>query len=435
MQKNTKRPELLLPAGSLARLKTAFLYGADAVYAGVPAVSLRNKTSFTIEEMKEGIEYAHSLHKTVYLTINLFTHNADIPKLNEFIEVLKELQPDGVIVADPGVFGLLKERLPNLSRHISTQANVCSSLTVNFWKEQGASLCVLGREVSLSELQEIRKECSDIRLEMFIHGALCISYSGRCLLSNFMTGRSANKGNCAHTCRWRYKTYETTAIHPEKNKRYYLEEETRPNQLFQIDEDTHGTYIMNSRDLCLLPRLNEILPIGIDSFKIEGRNKSEYYTAITAHTYRHAIDDWFKNPDKWQADKYMDELMTLQSRGYTVGFLDGNAGPEAQNYDEPGSHGTWRFTAVIHGHKDNNLLVEVKDKISVGMTLQAISPNQFEPISFKVKKLYNTANGMPLDTISAGRLNQLIEIETTSQKALHLPPFSVIRKKEDENKN
>ena len=434
MQKKEKKPELLLPAGSLARLKTALLYGADAVYAGMPAVSLRNKTSFTLEEMKEGIVYAHSLHKKVYLTMNLFTHNTDIPKLNDFIEALKELNPDGIIVADPGVFGLLKEKLPDLPRHISTQANVCSSLTVNFWKNQGASLCVLGREVSLNELKQIRQDCPDIRLEMFIHGALCISYSGRCLLSNFMTGRSANKGNCAHTCRWRYKTYETPVVHPDNNKRYYLEEETRPNQLFQIDEDDHGTYIMNSRDLCLLPRLNDILPIGVDSFKIEGRNKSEYYTAITAHTYRHAIDDWFKNPNKWTPDKYMDELMTLQSRGYTVGFLDGNAGPEAQNYDEPGSQGIWRFTGVVHGTQNNKLLVEVKDKITVGMTLQGISPNQFNPISFKVKALFDSNNN-PLETVSAGKINQLVQIESNSKKIADLPPLSVLRKQQDECKN
>ena len=283
-----KKPELLLPAGTLDRLKTAFLYGADAVYAGMPTVSLRNKTSFTLEEMKEGIEFAHQKQKKVYLTMNLFTHNRDIENLKTFVNNLNFLRPDGVIIADPGVFGYVKENCPWLPLHISTQANVCSSLTVDFWHKQGASLVVLGRETPLEEIKEIRKQCPDIKLEMFIHGALCISYSGRCLLSNFMTGRSANKGNCAHSCRWKYKLY--------------IEEENRPNEFMEITEDTHGTYIMNSKDLCLIDRLNDILPIGIDSFKIEGRNKSEYYTAITAHTYRHAIDSWFKNPQEWSAD-------------------------------------------------------------------------------------------------------------------------------------
>ena len=325
-----KKPELLLPAGSLNRLKTAFLYGADAVYAGMPGVCLRNKISFTPEEMKEGILYAHSIGKKVYLTVNLFTHNHDVPRVESFIELLKELNPDGVIVADPGVFAEIKKQIPTLPLHISTQANVCSYITVNFWKEQGASLCVLGREVPLPEIKEIRKKCPDIRLETFVHGALCVSYSGRCLLSNFMTGRSANKGNCAHSCRWRYKLYETKETERVNDEHtYYIEEETRPHELMRIDEDEHGTYIMNSRDLCWLPRLPDLLPIGIDSFKIEGRNKSEYYAAITARTYRQAIDDWFENPHNWDAEKYMSEIMTLQSRGYTLGFLDGNAGPEA----------------------------------------------------------------------------------------------------------
>ena len=420
------KPELLLPAGTLERLKIAFLYGADAVYAGMPAVSLRNKTSFTFDEMKEGIEYAHSLGKKVYLTMNLFTHNHDIPAVEAFINQLSDLKPDGVIVSDPGVFNLLKERLPDLPRHISTQANVCSSLTIRFWKNQGASLCVLGREVPLSEIKAIRQDCPDIRLEMFIHGALCISYSGRCLLSSFMTGRSANKGNCAHTCRWRYKTYQGAPQHPDEAS-YYLEEESRPGQLLQIDEDTHGTYIMNSRDLCLLPRLNEILPIGMDSFKIEGRNKSEYYAAITARAYRHAIDDWFADPSHWTPDRYMAELMTTQSRGYTVGFLDGTPGPEAQNYDEPGSHGDYRYVGLVRSHKEDRIVVEVKHKIEKGMVLEAISPFSFEPISLPISELFDPHTGQPVEQISSGRIGQTIEIKTNSNVISALPPLSVIR--------
>ena len=422
-----QKPELLLPAGSLERLRVAFLYGADAVYAGMPSVSLRNKTSFTPEEMEAGIAYAHSLGKKVYLTVNLFTHNADIPRLKSFLSLLPQLKPDGIIVSDPGVYQMLKQEYPDIPRHISTQANVCSALTIRFWKEQGASLCVLGREVSLPELKEIRSACPDIRLEMFIHGALCISYSGRCLLSNFMTGRSANKGNCAHTCRWRYRVYQTQTKHPDPEKDYYLEEESRPQQFFQIDEDAHGTYIMNSRDLCLLPRLNEILPVGLDSFKIEGRNKSEYYAAITAHAYRHAIDDWFRDSEHWSAEPYMSGLMTLQSRGYTVGFLDGNAGPEAQNYDLPGSHGDWRYVGLIRGHKTNRLIVEVKDKIKKGMVIEGVSPNRFEPVNIKIEKLFDPIRNCFVDEISSGRISQLIEIETNSEVIAQLPLLSVLR--------
>lgn len=421
------KPELLLPAGSLNRLKTAFLYGADAVYAGMPGVSLRNKTSFTMAEMKEGIDYAHTLGKKVYLTINLFTHNRDLNRLQDFVSQLSDLSPDGVIVADPGVFGLIRKQLPNLPLHISTQANVCSTLTVRFWKEQGASLCVLGREVPLSEIAEIRQDCPDIRLETFIHGALCVSYSGRCLLSNFMTGRSANKGNCAHSCRWRYKLYETETVKPNPKSSFFLEEETRPGELMQIDEDEHGSYIMNSRDLCWMPRLNDILPIGIDSFKIEGRNKSEYYAAITARAYRHAIDDWFKNPESWTPDRYMSELMTLQSRGYTVGFLDGNAGPEAQNYDVSASEGAWRYAGFVRGAHDNRLVVEVKHKITKGSVLEGLSPFQLEPIQILIQDFYEAKTGQPVETLSCGRLGQAIEIPVNSEILKRLPPLSVLR--------
>lgn len=420
-----KKPELLLPAGSLDRLKTAFLYGADAVYAGMPAVSLRNKTSFSLEEMKVGIEYAHEKGKKVYLTVNLFTHNADLPRLEGFVEHLKELQPDGVIVADPGVFRLIQSRLRGLPIHISTQANVCSSLTVRFWKDQGASCCVLGREVPLSEVKQIRTDCPDIRLEMFIHGALCVSYSGRCLLSNFMTGRSANKGNCAHACRWKYRVYQGNSN--TEDPVYYLEEETRDGALMRIDEDEHGTYIMNSRDLCLMPRLNDILSVGLDLLKIEGRNKSEYYTAITARAYRHAIDAWFENPDSWKADLFLDELATLQSRGYTVGFLDGNAGPEAHNYNLSASTGAWRYAGIARHVSQDGVLVEVKHKMTRGMLLEIVSPNQFEPIRFVVDTLYDPNTKQGVEAISSGRLGQLVGISLPTEIARKITPLTVFR--------
>lgn len=424
-----KKPELLLPAGSLNRLKTAFLYGADAVYAGMPGVCLRNKISFTAEEMKEGIEYAHSLGKKVYLTVNLFTHNKDIEKIENFITLLKDLNPDGVIVADPGIFARIQEEIPTLPLHISTQANVCSTLTVNFWKKQGASLCVLGREVPLTEIKEIREQCPDIKIETFIHGALCVSYSGRCLLSNFMTGRSANKGNCAHSCRWRYKIYESEPVHPNPSSTYYIEEETRAGELMQIDEDENGTYIMNSRDLCWLPRLNELLPIGIDSFKIEGRNKSEYYAAITARTYRHAIDDWFNDPKNWNSDKYMEELMTLQSRGYTVGFLDGNAGPEAHNYDVSASDGSWRYAGLVKGEKEGRIIMEIKHKIQKGMVLEFLSPYQLDPIKITVDELYDHRTGIETEEISSGHLGQSVEIPIENNLIKLLPALTVVRTK------
>lgn len=408
------KTELLLPAGSLDRLKTAFLYGADAVYCGLPSVSLRAKSLFTAEDLKTGIDYAHELGKKVYLTLNLFSHNIDVERLEYAVKLLKELKPDGVIVADPGVFDMVGERCPELPRHISTQANVCSYLTVNYWKKQGAALCVLGREVPFKEMLEIRQKCPDIRLEVFIHGAMCVSYSGRCLLSNFMTGRSANKGNCAHSCRWKYKLY--------------LEEQERPNELMEISEDEHGTYIMNSRDLCLMPRLNELLSVGLDSFKIEGRNKSEYYVAISARAYRKAMDDFEKNPDNWTPDIYLHELSTLQNRGYTLGFFDGNAGPESLNYEISASHGDWRYAGLIKGHTDAGLIFEIKHKINKGDEIEFLSPYQFEPIKIKINEMFDERNGKALDTISSGYLGQAVVIPVSDDVKSLLPPLSVARK-------
>ena len=410
-----KKPELLLPAGTLDRLKTAFLYGADVVYCGLPSVSLRAKSGFTMDDLEEGIKYAHSLSKKVYVTLNLFTHNKDLERLEETVDVLRSLKPDGVIVADPGVFDFVGEKCPSLARHISTQANVCSSLTVNYWKKQGASLCVLGREVPLTEMTQIRKDCPDIRLEAFIHGAMCISYSGRCLLSNFMTGRSANKGNCAHSCRWMYKLY--------------LEEQERKGEFMEISEDEHGTYILNSKDLCLMPRLNDLLSVGLDSLKIEGRNKSEYYVGITARAYRKAIDDYFENPKDWMPEPYLRELSTLQNRGYTLGFFDGNAGPESISYDLSGSHGDWRYAGLVKGQTEEGIIFEIKHKICLGDKIEFLSPYQFDPIVLEVKEMFDEKNGKPLDNISSGRLGQAVIIPVPKDILPELPALTLARKR------
>lgn len=409
-----KKPELLLPAGTLDRLKTAFMYGADVVYCGLPSVSLRAKSGFTTADLKDGIDYAHKIGKKVYLTFNLFTHNTDMERLTEAVKMLQLLRPDGVIVADPAVFDYVGQVCPNLPRHISTQANVCSYMTVQFWQKQGAKLCVLGREVPLKEMRQIRAKCPDINIEVFVHGAMCISYSGRCLLSNFLTGRSANKGNCAHTCRWKYKVY--------------LEEENRPNEFMQLDEDEHGAYVMNSRDLCLMPRLNELLDVGLDSFKIEGRNKSEYYVSVTARAYRKAIDDWAQDPKNWTPDEYMRELSTLQNRGYTLGFFDGNAGPESLNYEISASGGAWRYAGRIIAKTDDAVVLEIKHKIEKGDELEFLSPYQFDPIKIKVADFYDSANGKSLDVISTGHLGQSIRLPMSKDVLDKLETYCVARK-------
>ncbi|MDR1418698.1 MAG: U32 family peptidase C-terminal domain-containing protein [Endomicrobium sp.] len=411
-----KKPELLLPAGSLSKLKIALLYGADAVYAGVADTSLRARSKFSLADIQEGIIFAHSLGKKVYLTLNLFTHNKDIANIENFIKTIKTLSPDGIIISDPGVFDYIKKELPQVPIHISTQANVCSWLTVNFWQNLGASLCVLGREVSFLETKEIREKCKNIKLEVFVHGAMCISYSGRCLLSAFMASRSANRGACAHSCRWKYKS------------KLLMEEELKPGEYLEMQEDDKGTYILNSKDLCLMPTLNKLIEIGIDSFKIEGRTKSEYYVAQTARVYRKAIDDYFNNPQNWDPNLYMRELLTLQNRGYTLGFFNGIPNNTAQDYNETLSKSDYRNAGIIIDNQDKMLIIELKHKLKKGDEIEILSPHQFEPIKIVLNEIYNTDNYRLVETLAPGKINQSIKIPCNHNVSL-LPKQTIIRLK------
>ena len=407
------KSELLLPAGSLSRLKTAILYGADAVYCGTPDLSLRARSTFPLEELKGAIEFVHNVNKKVYLTLNLFSHNKDVDKLLVFVKAIKELNPDGIIVSDPGVFQYVYDRIPNLPIHISTQANVSSYLTVNFWKNMGAKLCVLSRETSFKEIVEIKQKCSNIKLEMFIHGAMCISYSGRCLISAFMASRSANHGACAHSCRWKYKMY--------------LEEEERPNQFFPIEEDTRGTYFFNSKDLCLMPKLNKILEAKIDSLKIEGRNKTEYYVAQTARIYRKAIDDYYSNPNSWDSNIYMKELETLQNRRYTLGFFDGMPDKNTQDYNDTSSKSDYRNCGVVREIKDNVIILELRHKLSKGDEIDLLSPYKFEPYKIKLDNIKISSSNKIVDTVSPGQLNIAIDISIPKEDIKLFPKYTIAR--------
>lgn len=407
------KPELLLPAGSLSRLKTAVLYGADAVYSGTPDLSLRAKSSFPMEDLQQGIDYARNAGKKIYLTLNIFSHNRDIERLSNFTKTVKQLNPDGVIIADPGVFDYIRTQLPQLPVHISTQANVCSSLTVNFWKKMGASLCVLGREVSFNEIKEIRKVCPDIKLEMFIHGAMCISYSGRCLISSFMASRSANQGACAHSCRWQYKTY--------------VEEELRPGQMYPIEEDERGTYLFNSKDLCLMPKLNKILSAGLNSLKIEGRNKTEYYVAQTARIYRKAIDDYYDNPEKWDSKKYMEELYTLQNRGYTTGFFDGIPDDKAQDYIDTSSKSDYRNCGFVRENNGSEIVLELRHKLSKDDEIEFLSPFRFEPYKLRLGDIQPANSKKTVETLSPGVANQAVKIKIDGENIKLLPVLTVAR--------
>ena len=408
-----KKSELLLPAGSMSRLKTAILYGADAVYSGTPDLSLRARSSFPLEELKTGIELVHNANKKIYLTLNLFSHNKDIEKLGKFVDTIKELSPDGIIISDPGIFQYVHEKLPKMPLHISTQANVSSYLTVDFWKKMGATQCVLSRETSFKEILEIKQKCPDIKIEMFVHGAMCISYSGRCLISAFMASRTANQGACAHSCRWKYKMY--------------LEEEQRPNQFYPIEEDDKGTYFFNSKDLCLMPKLNEILAAGIDSLKVEGRTKTEYYVAQTARIYRKAIDDYYENPNFWKYVKYMNELETLQNRRYTLGFFNGVPNQDAQDYNDTSSKSDYRNCGFVREVFEDYIIFELRHKISKGDEIELLSPYQFEPYKIKLGEIQVANSKKIVDTLSPGQINIAAKINI-DKKDIHLfPKYTVAR--------
>lgn len=408
-----EKAELLLPAGSLVKLKTAILYGADAVYAGTPDMCLRAQSKFSIEELKEGIDFVHRHGKKIYLTLNLFMHNRDVEKLPTFIDTLRQLKPDGVLIADPGVFQFVKEHAPELNLFVSTQANICSYQAVKFWQSQGAKLCVLGREVTFEEMKEIRKKCPDILLECFMHGAMCMSYSGRCLISNYLADRSANQGKCAHCCRWHYKLHlrlkdgtikELTIDENNKNSfEFLLEEEFRPGEYYEVMEDEFGGYMLNSKDMCLMPRLPDLLGIGMDSLKVEGRNKTEYYAAIVARTYRQAIDDWYKDPQNWDYQKYMDDLNTLQNRGYCLGFHDGRLTNISQNYEYTRTLGDWLFAGSIVEWRGDEAVFEVRNYINSGEFIEFLIPGTLENIRLTLNEFEDASTGEMTPKVSAGQ--------------------------------
>lgn len=438
-----KKSELLLPAGSLVKLKTAILYGADAVYAGTPDMSLRTQSKISLEDLQEGIKFVHEHGKKIYLTLNLFMHNRDVEKLPHFVETLRQLQPDGVLIADPGVFQFVQENAPELNLFVSTQANICSAQAVKFWQKQGAKLCVLGREVTFEEMKEIKKQCPDIELECFMHGAMCMSYSGRCLISNYLADRSANQGKCAHCCRWHYKLHlrrkDGTIKEFELNEQnkdafeFLMEEEFRPGEYFEVMEDEHGGYMLNSKDMCLLPRLPDLLNIGMDSLKVEGRNKTEYYAAIVARTYRQAIDEYLENPQDWNPQKYMDELNTLQNRGYCLGFHDGALTNISQNYEYTRTLGDWLFAGSIVEWQGDEAIFEIRNFINSGEFIEFLIPGSLEKLRLNLCEFEDATSAEITSKVSAGQ-NKKIRIRPQHwQRPLEeikrlLPQFSIARK-------
>jgi len=356
-----KKPELLAPAGNLEKMKMAVLYGADAVYLGGKAFGLRAfGGNFTYEELKEAVEFAHARGRKVYVTVNIFPHNSDIEKLPDYLRYLQEINVDALLVADLGVFMLCRKLIPDMELHISTQANNTNWATVNAWKELGAKRVVLAREMSLNEIREIRAKC-DVDLEMFMHGAMCISYSGRCLLSNYFTGRDSNRGSCAQSCRWKYA----------------LVEETRPGKYFPIEEDDRGTYIMNSKDMCLMPHIKDVIESGVDSLKIEGRMKSVHYAASVTKAYRLAIDSYFADPENFTVkQEWLDELEKVSHRAYTTGFYYHQPDADDQIYGKTSYDQTSDFVGLVRSYDPATgyAVVEQRNNMKAGQEIEVFQP-------------------------------------------------------------
>ena len=406
-----RHPELLIPASSLEVLKTAVVFGADAVYIGGEAFGLRAKAkNFSKEDMMEGIRFAHEHDVKVYVTANILAHNYDLEGVREYFKELKEIKPDALIIADPGVFEIAKEVCPEIERHVSTQANNTNYATYMFWYRQGASRVVSARELSMREIKEIRAHIpDDLEIETFVHGAMCISYSGRCLLSNFFTGRDANHGACTHPCRWKYSVVE----------------ETRPGEYMPVYENERGTYTFNSKDLCMIEHIPELIDAGIDSFKIEGRMKTALYVATVARTYRKAIDDYQKDPELYRKNMpwYLDQISNCTYRQFTTGFFFGKPSEEAQIYDSNTYIREYTYLGITEEIKDGMVKIEQRNKFSVGETIEIMKPNG-DNVEVQVKRIVNEEGE---EQESAPHPKQVLYVELSGRA----DKYDILRRKEE----
>ncbi|MEA3303024.1 MAG: tRNA 5-hydroxyuridine modification protein YegQ [Pseudomonadota bacterium] len=379
-----KKPELLSPAGTIKNMRYAFAYGADAVYAGMPRYSLRVRNNdFLQQNLREGIDEAHAQGKQFFVATNAMPHGAKLKTFIDDIRPVIEMQPDALIMADPGLIMMVREHWPEMDVHLSVQANSMNAASVRFWQSVGLTRVILSRELSLDEIEAIRQDCPEMEIEVFVHGALCIAYSGRCLLSGYFNHRDANQGSCTNACRWEYKVGEiepaaevsldAISRHPEADKTWYLEEKQRPGEFMPIMEDEMGTYIMNSRDLRAVEHVHRLVDIGVDCLKIEGRTKSHYYTARTTQVYRRAIDD--AAAGRPFDPLLLDDLEALANRGYTDGFLQRHESHEMQNYRAGISKNMrQQFVGEITGRQNGMLEIMAKNKFLVGDELELLSP-------------------------------------------------------------
>ena len=393
-----KKPELLAPAGSFEKAKTAFLYGADAVYAGTSSLSLRTRAEMQDNDLEKTINYAHKIGKKVYTTINIYAWDDKYDEIVKQVRMLAKLKVDAIIVADGGIVDIIKKEAPDIDIHISTQANIVSSHSANFWRNVGAKRVILGRELNKEQVKQIINDTpKDLETEIFVHGAICFGYSGRCFLSDFLAGRSANLGDCAQSCRWAYNVY--------------VEEHNKPGNLMPVENDDKGTYIFSSKDLCLIKEIPEIIDMGVDSLKIEGRLKTEYYLASVVNAYRNAIDDYFENPENYDYTKYLKELEKTKTRGLTTFYFDDRNNKDFQEYEGKQYNPDFEYGGKIIDCSDSKAIVEIKNKLIVGDKLEIIIPEKIEPYSFEIKKLWDTETDESVQFVNPGKAGQSIKIE------------------------
>ncbi len=405
-----RKTELLIPASCLEVLKIAVIFGADAVYIGGEAFGLRAKAkNFTMEEMREGIAFAHARKKKVYVTANILAHNKDLEEVRQYLEELKEIHPDALIISDPGVFEIAREVLPEVDIHISTQANNTNYGTYRFWQRMGAKRVVSARELSLKEIREIRERIPpEMEIESFVHGAMCISYSGRCLLSSFLAGRDANQGACTHPCRWKYS----------------IVEETRPGEYMPVYENERGTYLFNSKDLCMIEHIPELLEAGIDSLKVEGRMKTALYVAVVARTYRKALDDYAHDPALYEANLpwYREEIAKCTYREFTTGFYFGKPNEQAQIYDSNTYSKNYTYLGIVGEKTDWGYRLEQRNKFSVGEEIEVMKPDG-RNLSAVVRSILDQ-DKIAMD--SAPHPKQLLYIDV----GLPLDPYDILRRRD-----
>lgn len=395
-----KKPELLAPAGSFEKAKVAFMYGADAVYCGTASLSLRSRAEVDDSDLEKTIKYAHSIGKKVYAALNIYAWDTNYEEIEKQVKMLDEVHVDAIIASDGGVIQKIREIAPNIEIHVSTQANVVSYHAAKFWYDNGAKRVILGRETSKDQIQEIMKnKPEDLEVEMFIHGALCWAYSGRCFLSEYLSCRSANLGDCSQSCRWAYNMY--------------LEEKNKPGNLMPVETDENGTYILSSKDLCLIKEIPQIIEMGVDSLKIEGRLKTEYYLASVVNVYRNAIDDYMANPEGYDYTKYLKELEKVKTRGLTTFYFNDRNNKDFQEYEGKQYNPDYEFGGKILEDKSANsrVLIEIKNKLSVGDTLELIIPNEIKPQAFTIEKLYDSETSEEINTVNPGKQGQTVILE------------------------